>query len=152
MSDINNDTTRKLLLSFSQFRKLSFSKQLSMSKYKPSEIKLLISLKHGSEKCKEGMMVSELSKYLRVTSPTVTQLANNLERNGLILRVFDPNDRRIVRIKLTEKGMTIVNRAEAEFYEMLNGLINYLGKDDSEKLAELLLKVYNYFDTIKTSS
>lgn len=148
----NDKTAKQLLLAFSHFKKVSFSKLMSNSQYKPSEIKLLISLKHGLKHSDEGMMVSELSKYLRVTSPTVTQLANRLENSGLILRTFDKTDRRIVRIKLTEKGMTIVKKAEEKFYESLNELIRYLGEEDSEKLVELLLKVANYFDKIEKTS
>lgn len=145
MKSNENESAKKLLKAFAQFKKLNWNEKL-VDGYKPSEIKMLLGLKHGCQLKDEGMMVSEISHYLRVTSPTVTQLANGLEANQLIERIFDSTDRRIVRIKLTEKGLDIVNKAEDAFYSSLNGLIDYLGEEESDLLAELLLKVFTYFD------
>lgn len=145
MKQNENQRAKKLLTAFAQFKKLNWN-EYRIEGYKSSEIKLLLGLKHGCKLKDEGMMVSEVSRYLRVTSPTVTQLANGLEENKLIERVFDPTDRRIVRIKLTEKGLDIANKAENAFYETINGLIGSLGEEDSDTLAELLLKVFTYFD------
>jgi DNA-binding MarR family transcriptional regulator len=81
-----------------------------------------------------------------VTSPTVTQLIKGLEANGLIERNIDPEDRRSVGIKLTEKGEMITQQAAAAFEEDTNGLIEYLGEEQSNQLAELLMKAYHYYE------
>jgi DNA-binding transcriptional ArsR family regulator len=44
------------------------------------------------------------SGKLNVTSPTVTQHINSLEAQELVERHADPADRRVVRIRLSDKG------------------------------------------------
>ncbi len=81
-----------------------------------------------------------------MTPPTVTQLIKGLEANGLVERNIDPVDRRAVGIKLTEKGEKITRQAANDFLTSLNGLIEYLGEEQSDQLAELLVKVSRYYN------
>lgn len=82
---------------------------------------------------------------LQVTSPTVTQLLKSLEAHDLIERHIDALDRRAVGVKLTEKGEMVAQRAADAFSASLKGLIEYLGEGQSDQLAELLFKVFQYF-------
>jgi DNA-binding MarR family transcriptional regulator len=90
--------------------------------------------------------VSEISKQLQVTSPTITQLLKGLEANGFVERRIDPNDRRAVGIILTEKGEMVTKQAADTFFTTLQGLIEFLGEEQSDELAELLSKVFRYFN------
>src|ERR687886_913831 len=53
---------------------------------------------------KGGISQGELSQKFEIDPSRVTRLAKRLEREGLILRKRDPEDHRIVRVFLTEKG------------------------------------------------
>ena len=97
------------------------------------------------------MKVSEISKLMHVTSPTITQLLKGLEANGLVERHLDPNDRRSVRIALTERGEEVAQRAEKIFTDSFNGLADYLGEEESNQLTELLLKAHRYFNERETN-
>jgi DNA-binding MarR family transcriptional regulator len=92
------------------------------------------------------LKVSEISKMLHVTSPTITQLLKGLELNGLIERHMDQVDRRSVGIVLTEKGEMVTQKAREAIFASFNGLIEYLGEEQSEQLAELLSKVFCYYN------
>jgi DNA-binding MarR family transcriptional regulator len=140
-----NPTTQKLLKALMQFRRAEWH-QRSIAGYKPSEIKVLFCIKKGMNPSTPEIKVSEISKRLHVTSPTVTQLIKGLEANGLIERNIDPEDRRSAGIKLTEKGEMITQQAAAAFEDSVNGLIEYLGEEQSNQLAELLLKAFRYYD------
>ena len=48
--------------------------------------------------------MGELAEMLEVTPRTITGLVDNLERDGLVKRVDDPNDRRSVYAEVTDKG------------------------------------------------
>jgi DNA-binding MarR family transcriptional regulator len=89
--------------------------------------------------------VSEISKQLGVTSPTITQLLKGLEAHGLIERHIDTIDRRAVGIKLTAKGVMVAQQASDAFFASIKGLVEYLGEEQSDQLAELLSKVFRYF-------
>lgn len=53
--------------------------------------------------------MGELAEMLDITPRTVTGLVDNLERDGLVKRVDDPDDRRSVYAEITEQGRERVN-------------------------------------------
>ncbi|WNS42559.1 MarR family transcriptional regulator [Paenibacillus sp. MMS20-IR301] len=106
---------------------------------------LLICIARASRSA-EGLKVSEISRFLGLTPPTVTQLINSLEAKQMLQRQPDPSDRRVVRIKLTEQGKIITRRAREHMDATLNKMVEYLGEEESDHLAELLLKVHNFME------
>ena len=144
-SDASVDTTaRKLMMAFMRFGRAEWHERSIMG-YKPSEIRVLFCIKKGGRPDGGEINVSEISKLLHVTSPTVTQLIKGLEVEGLVERTINPADRRVVGIKLTEKGEAVTQKARQDFFESINGLIEYLGEEQSDQLAELLLKTFHYY-------
>ncbi|MCL9661636.1 MarR family winged helix-turn-helix transcriptional regulator [Paenibacillus hunanensis] len=135
----------ELLRAFRLFRKADW-RQKPVAGHKPSEIMALICI-GNQEDCKScGIQVSELSRMLRVTSPTVTQLIKGMENDGLVERNMDPSDRRAVRVTLTDKGESIMDQSLSVFKSSFEGLVDYLGEEESRKLAQLLGRVYEYFE------
>jgi len=110
-----------------------------------SEIRVLFCIRKSTKSDTSEMKVSEISKLLHVTSPTITQLLKGLEANGLVTRHIDPTDRRAVGIALTEKGEMVTQQAADAFSASFEGLVEYLGEEQSYQLAELLSKVFRYF-------
>lgn len=94
----------------------------------------------------KGIKISQISKIMKVASPTVTQQITNLEKNGFVERKMDTNDRRVVRIEFTEKGEAVMKKAKDNVYNFLKGLVDYLGEDKSVELTELLMKVADYIN------
>nr|WP_237703295.1 winged helix DNA-binding protein [Paenibacillus larvae] len=140
-----NATVSRLMQAFVQFNRASWHSH-SVEGSKRSEMMLMFCLRRGVEPGSSGMMVSEISHILRVTSPTVTQLIKGLENKGLVERNMDKTDRRAVRVKLTEQGMEVTRKAREKFANNFKELVDYLGEEDSEQLAVLLNKVFNFFD------
>ena len=56
--------------------------------------------------------MTEFSERLCVSQSTVTQLADRLVRRGLVERIADPADRRVVRMHPSDAGRDILDRAE----------------------------------------
>ena len=148
MTAHRNPIAQKLLEAFSQFHKLNW-KQSPIVGLKSSEIMVLYCIKKRTPPESPGIKVSEISSALRVATPTITQLINGLETNGYVERAMDSEDRRVVRVKLTGKGETTVDKASDALFDSFNGLVDYLGEEDSNRLAEVLSKVYRYFSEFK---
>ncbi len=53
---------------------------------------------------RDGLKMRVLSRYLMVTGGNVTGLTDELERDGLVVRVDSPDDRRTFIVQLTDKG------------------------------------------------
>lgn len=145
-ADVTGVPAQQLLQALMLFRRTGWHHR-SIEGYKPSEVKVLLCIhKYTEQLVPPVMKVSEISKYMHVTAPTITQLIKGLEANGLIERNIDPTDRRAVGITLTEKGKMVTQKATTTFHTALNGLIAYLGEDQSKQLIELLTKAANYFN------
>jgi DNA-binding MarR family transcriptional regulator len=54
------------------------------------------------------MAMNELATALRVTQTTMTRVVDNLVRDGYIDRIRNEEDRRVVEVKLTDKGIATV--------------------------------------------
>lgn len=147
MAEIESVTAQMLLKSFMQFRKTGWHEK-KIAGYNPSEFKVLATIQKGANENKTEMKVSEISQLLQVTPPTVTQIINTLEKDGLVERTVDPDDRRAVKIKLTSAGIEATDHARRAFAETFTGLIDFLGEEESEHLAELLQKVHQYFNEL----
>ncbi|MBO2944688.1 MarR family transcriptional regulator [Paenibacillus sp. F411] len=131
--------------SFGLFRKRPWE-QMSLGGYTAGEIKVLMTLKfHAAMQETDSLKVSEISSRMGVTSPTITQFINGLEVKGLVTRIMDPQDRRAVRVELTEEGQQIADQAHEAFRAHFKGLVQYLGREESAELARLLTKVYIYW-------
>lgn len=55
------------------------------------------------------MTIGELSNKMYLAFSTTTDLVDRMEKNQLVVRVKDPNDRRVVRIHLLSEGERIID-------------------------------------------
>jgi DNA-binding MarR family transcriptional regulator len=142
-----NPTTQKLMQAF---RYLQFHKgdwqQHSVAGCTASEIRVLFCIYRGILSQSSEVKVSVISKLLNVTAPSITQLLKGLETKGLIERDPDPTDRRSAHITLTTRGEQVVRQAIDHFTASIHGLIEYLGEEQSEQLADLLTQAMRYFE------
>ncbi|QGQ94046.1 MarR family transcriptional regulator [Paenibacillus psychroresistens] len=145
MTETTNPDVKRIYDSFDRFAKAEWRKKTFWG-MKPSEVRALVSIRDISRKSDNGATVSEISKWLCVTSPTVTQIIKSLSSNGCIIRSTDSKDKRTTEIKLTEKGQQIVQKATESFNSLFSGLIDVLGKEQSDTLVSLLNQVYAYFE------
>jgi DNA-binding MarR family transcriptional regulator len=78
--------------------------------------------------------VSELSQALSVHVSTASNLLDKLARAGLVERIRDEEDRRVVRLRLTDKGRDIVTRAPQP---LAGRMVDALEKMPENSLATL---------------
>ncbi len=63
----------------------------------------------GREASEQRPTMGELAEALGVALSTTTQIVERIEKRGLVQRTHgDPNDRRVVRLALTEQGRTLL--------------------------------------------
>jgi DNA-binding MarR family transcriptional regulator len=145
MTHDDQNVTVRLLRAFMMHDRIDWKSRTVMG-CKPSELKLLFCVLRHSIGGTPEMKVSEISKALRVTSPTVTQLINGLEAKGLVVRSTDHQDRRSSLVGLTDKGQVVAIQARSMIMATFCDLTNFLGEEDSRQLAELLERVFHYFN------
>ena len=135
---------QELAQTFARFRRLGPPKG-SFHGFKSGEFFLLATLINSIQPGSNGLKASELSAQLQVTPAAVTHLINDLEKTGYVERVSDPGDRRIVLLRPTEAGLKMMEVANAQFLEILKGLVEFLGEDDSREFIRLVSLAMTYF-------
>jgi DNA-binding MarR family transcriptional regulator len=56
---------------------------------------------------RDGMSQAELSRLVAIEPPTMVRNLDRMVRDGLVTRVPDPDDGRVTRIHLTERGRSL---------------------------------------------
>ena len=82
-----------------------------------------------------GMKMNELAEKLEVKLPAGSQIADRLVRRGLVGRSTDPEDRRVVRLSLTEEALGILAKADALRRSRLSATLRNL---DAEAFGKAL--------------
>lgn len=86
----------------------------------------------------EGLKMSQLSQFLRVSNGNVTGIVDRLTDDGLALRVAVPGDRRAQVARLTPAGEAEFARLAAEHEAWIDEMMAGLGADDITEMSALL--------------
>lgn len=136
---------KQLMEAFMLVRRAGWQGMTGILGHKPSEIAVLYCLNKAEVSGGEsGLMVSEISKRLNVTPPTVTQLVKGMESADLVERRTDQADRRIVRIYLRDAGRHVMKQSLEARLSLFHGLVEHLGEEESTRLADGLQKAAEY--------
>jgi DNA-binding MarR family transcriptional regulator len=115
---------------------------------KPAYVMMLGKLRRREKSNPEGIRVSDLAAASDITASGVTQMITGLEERGYVGRSMDPDDRRAVRVFLTEAGRKEADAMLASITALFAGLVEYLGEKKSRELLESLSEVCAYFDDL----
>ena len=95
---------------------------------------------------KDAKTMGEIAHDLRITVGTLTTAITKLIKKGYVERKRIEEDRRVVLIKLTEKGDEAF-KSHADFHDdMIKSIMKELPKDEEEILITALKKMVNFFE------
>ncbi|UJL44995.1 MarR family transcriptional regulator [Virgibacillus sp. NKC19-16] len=94
------------------------------------------------------LTIGELSKRISLAFSTTTDLVDRMEKNSLVERVRDSNDRRVVRIHVLDKGKTIVHEVIAKRQEYLGEVLDKFSDGQTQTLSELLAFLYDEMKSV----
>jgi DNA-binding MarR family transcriptional regulator len=86
----------------------------------------------------EPLTCGEIGERLVSPGPDVTRLLDRLEGRGLVQRLRDEQDRRVVRARITEKGLGLLAELDGPVDAALRALLGHLGEKRLRTLSELL--------------
>ena len=89
----------------------------------------------------EGISLGRLAELQRVTPRNVTGLVDNLEKDGLVERVPDPEDRRSVRARLTAAGRARIDSIWKPTIDQQFPLTRGFTREELVQLRHLCLKL-----------
>jgi DNA-binding MarR family transcriptional regulator len=89
---------------------------------------------------RDGLKMSDLSRYLKVSNGNVTGIVDRLVEEGLALRVAVPGDRRANLARLTAKGEAAFADLAAQHEAWIDELLAPLTDTDTQIMMGLLKK------------
>ena len=101
-------------------------------------LRLLVEEQHGNL----DVSPTRLSEAQHVSKNTISSLLRSLEEQGFIERTLDQTDRRQFRIRLTEKGRSLMRESMPGHIAFLNKLTSTLDEEEVNTLHRLLLKLH----------
>ncbi len=97
------------------------------------QIPVLVGLKSGP-----GLTQAELAKIAQVEQPSMAQLLNRMERDGLVERVVDAADRRSRLITLTPAAAKRMPKAKAQMEVLADQALAGFSDDEIAQLEDFL--------------
>ena len=91
----------------------------------------------------ECITLKELEKHFGVAQATIAGTAARLEKKGMIESFYDPSDKRVKHVRITDKGRTMCVHAGKAMHDKEKWFLSSLSADEKEELHRLLQKVYD---------
>jgi DNA-binding MarR family transcriptional regulator len=104
-----------------------------------SQVTVLLLLKEARG---TTMPMGQIARELGVSLPTTSGLVDRLHREGLVDRVVNDRDRRVVLVRLTGEGRTVIQRMLRLLSDLLTRLLAHLAEAEQESLAQAVERVF----------
>lgn len=102
----------------------------------PSQLHSLVWI--GTDK---ALSMKVLAQRVGVTEKTITGVVDRLERDGLVQRVREPSDRRVVLVELTKEGQRTYRELDRSIRDQFKAFLGLLDAEDRQALFTILDKL-----------
>jgi DNA-binding MarR family transcriptional regulator len=89
---------------------------------------------------------SQIGKIIMVKSSTVTGIIDRLEQKGLLDRLRNSPDRRVVTIQLTAAGKKMANNAPPQIQQKILDGLNLLRENEIKRIVKSLKMITSMLD------
>lgn len=92
------------------------------------------------------LSVKEIAKRMGLTSSRLTRILDGMFEKKIVTRDFDPDDRRVIRVRLTERGKTIAKRLNVDNQTIHEEILHHIpikSQQDVVRALENLAQAMN---------
>lgn len=98
---------------------------------------LILDLLHKQGESK----MTHLAQFMQVTTAAMTGIVDRLVRDGYLVRVYEPKDRRIIRVKLTTKSDALVKKINQQRRRMIIKIFGEISEVDRQDYLRILMQI-----------
>lgn len=102
---------------------------------------VLILLSGHMPDCGCSRTPAELADMTCCTRATMTGIIDTLERDGMVRRAPSPEDRRMMRVTITDSGRNVLERIMPENFARISRFMGVLDDQEKRTLIQLLGKI-----------
>lgn len=88
----------------------------------------------------EGLASLEIASQMIACVPDITRLLDRLEKSGYVIRERSTEDRRVVRVSLTNKGKKILKKLDVPIHDAEQASLGHMTRKDLKELSRLMTK------------
>lgn len=90
-----------------------------------------------------ALTCSDIGERLVTPGPDVTRILDRLENRGLVRRQRDDEDRRIVRARITDRGLAVLSALDLPTEQTMLKILGHMGAEKLRQLLSLLSEARN---------
>lgn len=128
----------------SRFMRETTSHDHTMSALTLLQMQALVYLKRNI-----NAQMSEIAQEFHIELPSATSLINTLVKAQLVRRHTDEEDRRLVRVSLTNAGDNLLEKALEKKCQHMQRSLSYLSSKDKGQLLAILEKIVRHMEQEK---
>lgn len=142
----NLDDTSEDLLIFIGYMKNKFfrpAEVITRSQISPGQFHAISAL------YRQGPLpMSEIAAELKVSKQQLTPLIGKLIDSGMVMRREDEQDRRIILIEVTDKGITAFKNLKLKIKKNIKDKLAILPEEELQELHSLMIRLQEILQTI----
>ena len=96
---------------------------------------------------RENKAMSEVAEAVSLTNGTVTTMIKKLESKGYVMRTRDGADKRILRVRLTDKGKEVTIIHENFHKKLTEAILN--SQEEKIVLTSTIEKIHRFFSDLR---
>ena len=100
----------------------------------PTQYNALRILRGAGER---GLPCQEIGERMIARDPDITRLVDRLAKRGLVARIQDGKDRRVVRATITPAGLELLRTLDGGLHSFMEELLGHLGQEKLRQLVDL---------------
>lgn len=94
------------------------------------------------------MTMTDFSRQIQIPKYQLSKMSNQMYEKGFIERIFDERDRRIIRIKITDKAIQYMNDFLKKNTDCFQDLFDAMTEQDKKDFEVALNNLFRIFSTI----
>ncbi len=95
------------------------------------------------------MTMSELARWMRIPKQQMTKVVNKLIECEFAERIYDSTDRRIIRLKITDKAIGYIDKFLSEDAAYFKNMFDSMTAEDRLKFGEALNSIHCIFEKMR---
>lgn len=94
----------------------------------------------------DEVRVSDVAEKINMTLPSITRNITTLEENGYLRKEENSEDRRVVNIILTDKGLALYKEDVYGFHKKNSELLKDISEEDMRNTIKTIHKIYHLME------
>lgn len=90
-----------------------------------------------------NITMGDLCEKLFLACSTATDLVDRMEKHGFLVRHRDPQDRRVIRLSITEKGLKVISEVMKARLQYVSSILDNLKGEEKDQLVATLGRLHS---------